>query len=441
MLVIPPELVELIVGFISSRSTLRACALVGPDFLYPCQQRLFTEVVLAPPKRRGTRPTKATPAQRFLDALNSSPHLASFVRSLIIECEDSIEEQPWLYNDTALQHILPRLDRLAKISVNGKVKPGDEAAPTKANLSWSSLSLTLRSALTSVMRSGSVIDLELGGFSRIPVSSVIHSCSQLKKLSLLPLYLVDEGDGGEQDSDAAPSPPELLDVEDITIKQSSVALRRTTDWLLRPNYGPDIRQVQRLHFTVMNTEDHSYIAQIVEASAPSLKELELSPGTDIAFVRHLLRSSSPVGPRTSPITLSNLNHLRSLKINTEIKMYKLNNNRYSDPLPWIVSLLSTIPHDNEFATLEICLGLHVNKQILESISWIKLVNAVTSEERFPRFERLVLTLSRLATKEKVEVDSQEQKEQQVLQPWVKEVLEGNSQLGFLRKKGLLTLQL
>ncbi|KAH6905146.1 hypothetical protein BKA70DRAFT_507775 [Coprinopsis sp. MPI-PUGE-AT-0042] len=434
---LPVELLELIIGRLSSRSTLQSCALVNSAFLYVAQQNLFDEVVLSPPKRRGAKLIKTTPAQRFLDTIRSAPHLATFVHSLVIECEDSQQEQPWLYDDNTLQHILPCLVRLSRISVNGKVVAEDETSPAKANLSWSSLSSTLRSALTLAMRSGTVVDLELGGFSRIPVSSVIQSCSQLKKLSLLPLYLVEEESKEPQLMPAQTSPAEKFDpatstLEEITIKQTSGALRRTSEWLIRSEYGLNLRRLKSIHFTVANNEDHLYIANILQGCSGSLKHLELNPGADVFFVRHLLRSSSPIAPRSSPLTLEALSELRSLKINTQMRMYKLNNNRYSDPLPWIVSILSTLPYENTFATLELSLGMYVNKQILESISWMKLVNVLTSD-RFSHFEKLILTFS--ISKRESDDDSP------AIPSWVDEVIRANGQLSHLRKEGLLAVNL
>ncbi|TFK21689.1 hypothetical protein FA15DRAFT_672316 [Coprinopsis marcescibilis] len=442
---IPQELIELIIGYVSHPPTLRACALTGPQFLHASQRGLFAEVVLSPPKSKHSSNT--TPAQRFLNTIISSPHLTSFVRALVIECEDSVLEQPWLYSDTALQHILPILSKLAKISVNGKIHPEHERAPTKANLSWSSLSATLRSALTSIMRTGTVIDLELGGFSRIPVSYVIQSCSQLKKLSLLPLYVVDDVDKDDtvSEDELAAEPPMINDnnsddsimcestaqLEDITIKQSGIALRRTTDWLLRPGSGPNINRLQKINFTVSDNEDHLCVAKIVDACAGTLKHLELTPGPEVGSVRHLLRKVAPPEDlSSSAFGLSNLGELHSLKINTEIRMYKLNNNRYSDPLPWIVSLLSSLPDKNLLSTLELSIGMHVNQQTLESVVWTKLVKLL-SQEQFTGLQRFVLNLSLVPAKEGGE--------SQAVPRWVPEVLKKNVHLATLLNKGLLTL--
>jgi len=441
----PPELIEIIVGFVRGRSTLRTCALVGRDFLHVAQERLYTEVILAPPARRGPKSKKTIPATRFLKIIQSSPYIARVVKTLNIHCEDSVTGQPWLYTDEALQHILPALTRLARISVNGKVQKQhqqceaeDIVSSTKANLSWTSLSASLRAALVTLMRSGSVIDLELGGFSRIPISSVIQSCS-LKKLSLLPLYVVEE-----EKADGVPAPaPAQSDtdhvqatshLEDITIKQSAVALRRTTDWLLRPGYGPRIDRLEKFCFTVASNADHRHIAQIVEACAPSLKQLEINPGPEIAYVRHLIRKNSPVGPPASPLHLEHLHALRALKINTEIRMYKLNNNRFSDPLPWVVALLASLPRENAFTTFELCLDLHLNQQIWESISWVKLARALNSD-RFPHFERLVLTLQSPSTEDAAPACPHD--EAAVLPHWVREVVENNVHLADLRERGVL----
>jgi hypothetical protein len=276
---IPPELVETIINFVSHRPTLKACTLTGPAFTIPAHRALFAEVTLSPPK---SRCHKRTPAHRFLNLLTSSPHLVPFVHSLIVECEDSVEGQPWLYSDNHLQHIFPLLTKLTRVSINGRLQPDDDRISAKANLSWTSLSSSLRTALVSLIRSGSVVDLELGGFSRIPVSSVIDSGSRLKKLSLLPLYLVDDTQVPMVDSeegDEAPS-PNRVHLEDIKIKQSAVALRRTADWLLSPTCHLDVGQLKRLHFEVSSLEDHHHVSRIVETCSDSLEYLEVSPGSE-----------------------------------------------------------------------------------------------------------------------------------------------------------------
>ena len=278
---IPPELVEHIISFVSHRPTLRACSLTASTFTYRAQRALFREVILSPPRSRYER---HTPAHRFLQTLRESPHLAPFVHSLIIECEDSSEVQPWLYTDDALQYIFPMLPNLSKISVNGRIQPDGKTVSTKADLSWTSLSATLRSALASIIRSGSVSDLELGGFRRIPVSSVIDACSQLKKLSLLPLYLADDSPLPQQGpADNATQTVNRVHLEDIRIKQSAVALRRTADWLSSPTCQLDVGELKSIHFEVSTLEDHQQVSRILELSSGTLEHLEINPGLDSEF--------------------------------------------------------------------------------------------------------------------------------------------------------------
>jgi hypothetical protein len=105
----------------------------------------------------------------------------------------------------------------------------------------------------------------------------------LKKLSLLPLYLVDDTPLPESEPDASgaqvPSEPRVH-LEDIKIKQTAISLRRTTEWLLSPTCHLDVRQLKRFHFEVSTLEDHRHISMIVGACADSLERLELNPGSE-----------------------------------------------------------------------------------------------------------------------------------------------------------------
>ncbi|KAF6747542.1 hypothetical protein DFP72DRAFT_972381 [Ephemerocybe angulata] len=419
---IPPELVETIIAFVSYRPTLKACSLAGPAFTLPAQRGLFAEVFLSPPKSRSQ---KRSPANRFLNLITSSPHLASFVHSLVIECEDSVQGQPWLYSDNDLQHVFPRLSKLTKISVNGRIQPDDEGMSGKANLSWTSLSASLRTALISLIRSGSVVDLELGGFSRIPVSSVVDSCSRLKKLSLLPLYLVDDTPLPDAESSENPS-ENRVHLEDIKIKQSAVALRRTADWLLSPTCHLDVGELKRLHFEVSTLDDHRQISKIVNTCSKSLEHLEVNPGSEVNSVRHLLRSV-PVERNGSPaLSLETLQALKSLKVNTKINMFKMNNNRFSDPLPWIVSLLSTIPEENDLTELDLSFALQLTQPTFERVAWQDLVSALSSK-KFNDLQRVTLAFPP-STKDSV---SQERLF------WVQDTLNRDSHLSPLITHGLL----
>ncbi|TEB25741.1 hypothetical protein FA13DRAFT_1713793 [Coprinellus micaceus] len=404
---IPPELVETIINFVSHRPTLKACTLTGPAFTIPAHRALFAEVTLSPPK---SRCHKRTPAHRFLNLLTSSPHLVPFVHSLIVECEDSVEG----FRSTAACN--PTNDRIS----------------AKANLSWTSLSSSLRTALVSLIRSGSVVDLELGGFSRIPVSSVIDSGSRLKKLSLLPLYLVDDTQVPMVDSeegDEAPS-PNRVHLEDIKIKQSAVALRRTADWLLSPTCHLDVGQLKRLHFEVSSLEDHHHVSRIVETCSDSLEYLEVSPGSEVNSIRHLLRNV-PAERRGLPaFHLNALNTLKALRINTKIVQFKMNNNRYSDPTPWLVSVLSTLPEDNGLSSLDLSFALELDQEVLSRVSWQELTS-VLATKKFEGLQRVNLNFPR-SNKESAAGERRF---------WVRETVAQNQHLSPLLTRGFLSINL
>jgi len=342
------------------------------------------------------------------------------VHSLIIECEDSVDSQPWLYTDNDLQNIFPLLSKMSKISVNGRVQPDDEHLSGKANLSWTSLSPSLRSALVTLIRSGSIVDLELGGFSRIPVSSIIDSNSRLKKLSLLPLYLVDEAPS----TSGEVVPASRVHLEDIKIKQSAVALRRTADWLLSPTCHLDVGELKRLHFDVSTLDDHRQVSRIVDLCATSLDHLAITPGPEVNTIRHLVRPVSPPRTGVPAFSLADLSTLKSLKVNTNIHMFKLNNNRFSDPLPWITSLLSTVPEDNELVDLELSFALQLSEQVLEQVSFRNLSHELLSE-KFSKLRRITFSFP------PVDTESNERLF------WVEDTLQRSKYLYPLLESGLL----
>jgi hypothetical protein len=282
---IPQELIEIIIDFARHDAlSLRTFALAHPNFSHACQKYLFSMVTICPPNP--TTEKKTTPAQRFLQLLTSSPHISRHVRALTIECEGhSGDDEPWLHTDTSLHLILPFLSRLTKIAVVGGAEP-DRGFNKSYFTSWSSLSSNLRSALTSVLRSASVVDIEIGGLSLVPTSSVSKR-SALKRLSLLPLYFVDDTEigathtapSGLQDNTTT-NPVQRSELEEFEIKQTSITLRRTTEWLHSPGCYLDVTRLRNLNVHVVTLEDHNSVARILETCSNSLENLSLDAGSE-----------------------------------------------------------------------------------------------------------------------------------------------------------------
>lgn len=315
----------------------------------------------------------------------SSPHISRHVRALTIECQGhSGDDEPWLHTDTSLHLILPLLTRLTKIAVVGGAEPGSGFSKSYFT-SWSSLSSNLRSALTSVLRSASVVDIEIGGFSLMPTSSV-SKCSALKRLSLLPVYLVDDtGIGATHTTPSGPPdttsaiPVQRSELEEFEIRQTSITLRRTTDWLHSPGCYLDVTRLRNLNVHVVTLEDHNSVARILETCSSSLENLSLDAGSEVNTVRHIHGTIYPASTPASSISLASLPRLRSLTLHATISMLMLNNRRFADPFPWLVAFLETLPSSNCLFELEISVEVAVGKEIFNKISWEELARVLVSE--------------------------------------------------------------
>jgi hypothetical protein len=84
MPLLPPELLREIIGHLSPKvdnGTLRAASLTAGLFRSPCQQALFAEVVV---EHIYTSPGHHSRCKALLEALASSPHLLSYIKSVLV---------------------------------------------------------------------------------------------------------------------------------------------------------------------------------------------------------------------------------------------------------------------------------------------------------------------------------------------------------------------
>ncbi|KAF7293100.1 hypothetical protein MIND_01209400 [Mycena indigotica] len=83
---LPPELLEIVIGFIDDCKTLKASAVVCHTFCVPAQKRLFTSFTLLPSSLPGT---SVAPPQGLDAFLAKATHIASYVRCLTVVCPHS----------------------------------------------------------------------------------------------------------------------------------------------------------------------------------------------------------------------------------------------------------------------------------------------------------------------------------------------------------------
>lgn len=164
---IPPDIIHAIVNELrGDNHTLRATSLVARSFLNPSQRCLFSRIIL-----RLDDPDRAVvhvvAAQRLFSAFESSPHLASFARELILMLDTRS-----LRRDS--RHILCRiLARLTRL----------QAATLNLYGNWETQELTLRNAITNLCQLDSLTELSLSGVFRFP-AAILMRLAQLKRLNL-----------------------------------------------------------------------------------------------------------------------------------------------------------------------------------------------------------------------------------------------------------------
>lgn len=150
---LPPELLEEIIEYLrDSRETLKSCALSCRPLLLPSQKRLFSSVTIRGPRKLdmkwlGGPPDEGCSSKQLGDLLESSPHLAIFVRNLKIQDRrkyraraDRYHQVPnatkrWLREDTNLSRALSYLKNLHSFFLELSAFPYFDALPTATRLS------------------------------------------------------------------------------------------------------------------------------------------------------------------------------------------------------------------------------------------------------------------------------------------------------------------
>ncbi len=129
---LPQELCDAVVDCLTPedhRPTLLNCTLVNHFFAVRAQKILFRTISLGRPSTlvdiRLNTVSVNRPSHRFLSILNSSPHLAAYVKEVYISDKNHNtpyrEKRSWIRQDTVLHTILDKLDSLRGLSIAGNI--------------------------------------------------------------------------------------------------------------------------------------------------------------------------------------------------------------------------------------------------------------------------------------------------------------------------------
>jgi len=249
--------------------TLRECALVNSFFRAVAQKRIFSTVELVHYDQYSPHPPHKQ--IKFLDVLNSAPHLALHVRSLQIRYVQTSDDMDWgtVLNevnepsDNVISSILPLLTNVRSISLT--------ADPFHR---WVTLCPNVRSSLISSFHSSSITHLQLGNIGGIPLFTTLAGCKSLEGLSLF---------GAVADAVTWGLPPTNFEL----LNQQKPCLRFLEVWeipsfdsfvlhLLDPYTSPvNVLHLQSLVIQARPGEGDTGIPQLIDASHRTLKYLTL----------------------------------------------------------------------------------------------------------------------------------------------------------------------
>ncbi|KAF9526281.1 hypothetical protein CPB83DRAFT_492446 [Crepidotus variabilis] len=183
---IPPELYEEILFFLWGHTeTLLACSTASPVLMVVSQKQLFSRVIIRSPLElvqsniRFKRLYKVGgSASRFRELIETSPHLATYVKSFQIFDRDAQVAVPstgdWLSIDQHIPDILLRLCNLKSLAIMYHFPP----------YHWQKNSAEFMSALVEVMQLPSLVGLSLKG---IPMNLLLRGGTpNLKHVSFHP---------------------------------------------------------------------------------------------------------------------------------------------------------------------------------------------------------------------------------------------------------------
>ncbi|KAJ7582910.1 hypothetical protein C8J56DRAFT_956031 [Mycena floridula] len=258
---IPQELVDSVIELCSDDLVdLRALSKVSRSFSASAQRLIFANIRLHKPISEGE--TETVP-ERFLDLLQESPRIASWVKSLTIDAGDT--NPSWISSDNSLVEILALVSP-AKISLS--------FTGFFARFQWHLLPSKLIQSLSNCFRNANSIALSGVHFVNLATfAHIMQECSALTKLSLTSVTFPRDTDISE-----FKARPRLgsLSLRGWSYRASEVC------WLLNSALL-DLRHVSELAVDIKNRTDCQDVWGLLDRTRATMKRLTLWFSYDRAF--------------------------------------------------------------------------------------------------------------------------------------------------------------
>ncbi|KAH9481086.1 hypothetical protein JR316_0005605 [Psilocybe cubensis] len=348
---LPQELNDEIMHYLwDDTLALKSCSLACRSFRKICQRFLFSSIVIYPPSYR-----KQWISTAFQDLLESSPHLAQYVRYLNVIDRHTAPKvsDEWLSRDTALVACLPQL-----LNLRGLVIQYQKYYYYNIPGVWSQMMRSgLVAAIYEVMHLPKFRFLDLTGF---PLDLVKY-CPNLRHLAVDDPILIKVNLGHIDNTTFQKIQLESLEVFAHEIYSLQIIPDADTFDYKYPeafvklcNESIDITQLKRLHASAEGCSQaggHGLLAYIMHACAESLQELVFSPSNGISWG----------GEKTETIDWGAMTALRKLDVSFTWEGSD-GGYDYTGPWPWFLSVCGQLFPPNVASTLE-QFNLHIKYDV------------------------------------------------------------------------------
>ncbi|KAF8068988.1 hypothetical protein FPV67DRAFT_1448823 [Lyophyllum atratum] len=253
---IPEDAVDAILDEIplGDRSTFLSCSMVARSFVAPSQARLFRQIYLYPYQDR---------CRRLHNLLTQSPHLAQYIRALILEPDPppargpSTDYENWIFSEPDLRPCLDLLSNLRTLSV----APQDH----QMTLDWRDFPPNSQASFLRLFQFPSLIKIDIENM-KVPASIFCYS-AQLKELRLRDCSVVHTVSVNNSDPKAVLEKPHLQSLL-ITAGPLGESLLKNLSITV------DLTNLRELILTGIDEATLDMVGSFMKHSAPHLQRFQ-----------------------------------------------------------------------------------------------------------------------------------------------------------------------
>ncbi|KAF8161180.1 hypothetical protein B0H34DRAFT_369673 [Crassisporium funariophilum] len=420
-LMLAQELLEHIFTFLDpvtdhrSRSALRRCAYASPSLCIISQKRLFYEVILDHTRDMEDSPPTVS-FKRLAFILDTSPHIAAYIRSLKIMCFESPYVDPDDFMTRGYESsCLASLANLQEISLSANTKSPLLRGST-SRVMWGSIFPDTQTALLDVIASSSLTRLDISGVLEFPATffhTLPDSLASLKHLSLSQLRFSDPSSQTEIPPFADRLPSNWFSSQPTGFKYPQLDSLSFEDL-------SDMKLTMRSSGGKVFAVDVKDISRLLRLCAGSLEDLHMDvneePGKSALI---LLCNDEDGGPKLSTTAskivppINGEFQMPALKYLTFYgKIHEvdgLDPTAFCNPFPWIMDFLRNLSLPTSTSTtstafsvssghcgiqnirLNIFLEQRWDTNLLKAVDWVDAAATIT-ENNFPALVKLEINI-------------------------------------------------